>query len=104
MKAKELLGKRIRELRKARGLTLEELASEAGTGDKFLGAIERGQQSASINTIEKIARGLEVEVYELFEQHKQSEAALRRRATALLKKADAPKLRAIIASLEAMLH
>ena len=33
---------------------------------KHLGAIERGEKNVTINNIEKIARGLEVEPYQFF--------------------------------------
>ena len=59
------LGKRIRELRKARLLTQEELAELANLHPTYIGAIERGEKNLSIQTLLKIAEGLEVEINDL---------------------------------------
>ncbi len=72
--------------------------------DKFLGAVERGQQAASLDTIQKIAAGLGVEIYELFVCRDLSVRDLRARATLLLKEAGAEELKRVVAVLEAMLH
>ena len=61
-----LLGHRIRALRKAKGLTQEELGERAGINYKFLGEIERGQQNPSFRVMEKIANGLGLELLQLF--------------------------------------
>ena len=50
----------VRQLRKQRGWSIEVLAAKANINDKYLGAVERGQQAASLDTIEKIAAGLKV--------------------------------------------
>ncbi len=63
---KENFGGRVRQLRKARGWTQEELASKAGMEYKYLGAIERGEKNLTIGNIEKIAAGLGLEAYQLF--------------------------------------
>lgn len=60
------LGKRIRELRKARGLSQEMLANEAGVDRSYMGNIERGENNPTVTSIVKIAKGLKVEVGELF--------------------------------------
>lgn len=62
---KNLLGRRIRDIRKAKGWTQEELGSRADISYKFIGEIERGQQNPSFDTLVKIADALEVELYEL---------------------------------------
>ena len=51
---KAILGRRIREQRKQKGLTLEKLAEMAGIGSIYLGEIERGKKMPSINTFIKI--------------------------------------------------
>ncbi|WP_096154042.1 MULTISPECIES: helix-turn-helix domain-containing protein [Bacillus] len=56
----ETIGESIREIRKAQKRTIEELADAAGINDKFLGEIERGEKEASVMTIMKIARGLDL--------------------------------------------
>ena len=60
------LGPRIRALRQARGLTLRELASRAGVTESFLSQVEREVTSPSIASVQKIARGLDLAIAELF--------------------------------------
>ena len=59
------LGKRIRELRKARLLTQEELAELADLHPTYIGGIERGEKNPSIQSLLKIAEGLEVDIKDL---------------------------------------
>ena len=51
-------GRRLRELRKARGLSQEELADRAGLHPKFIGEVERGASDLKLRSIIKIASGL----------------------------------------------
>lgn len=60
------LGIRIRELRKARGLSQEELAFKANIATSFLGMIERSKKTPTIDTVEKIATALDISFEELF--------------------------------------
>ena len=83
---------------------MEALAVEADVNDKYLGSIERGQQAASIDIIEKIADGLGVEVYELFVYRGIPERILRAKAKELLGEATDEQLQRVVAVLEAMLH
>ncbi len=59
-------GKRLRELRHIRNYSQEELAFRCNVSKNYISDIERGQRNVSLKAIEKIARGLEVEIYELF--------------------------------------
>ncbi len=54
------LGPQIRELRKARGLTLKQLAHEIGKTAGFISQIEREQARPSISTLQEIGRALGV--------------------------------------------
>lgn len=65
----QLLGRRIRTLRKAKGLTQEELGETSKVNYKFLGSLERGLENPSVVTLARIAKGLEVELMELFRYH-----------------------------------
>ena len=60
------LGPRIRALRQARHLTLRELAERAGVTESFLSQVEREVTSPSIASVQKIARGLDLAIAELF--------------------------------------
>ncbi|KEO84963.1 helix-turn-helix domain-containing protein [Tumebacillus flagellatus] len=61
-----LVGLRVRDLRKQRGYSQEELAEKAGTHFSYIGGIERGQRNVTVKTLEKIAECLDVEVFEFF--------------------------------------
>lgn len=66
MDLRKQFGARLRELRKAAGLTQQELGELANVSYKFVGAIERGTENPSLLLIERLARGLDVEPVELF--------------------------------------
>ena len=59
-------GARIAELRKQLNISQEELAERCGVHRTYIGSIERGEKSPTLNTIEKFARGLNVSLLELF--------------------------------------
>ena len=60
-------GKRITSFRKLKGLSQEQLALECGFDRTYIGTIERGEKSATINSIAKLAKGLNVSLKELFD-------------------------------------
>jgi transcriptional regulator with XRE-family HTH domain len=97
MDIRELLGRRIREIRKQRKLTQEELAERAGTDVKYLGGIERGTENPTIAMLEKLAHALSVKSYQIIntEHEIQGEKALRRRINQILEKCDQTELRII---------
>jgi transcriptional regulator with XRE-family HTH domain len=61
-------GSAIRDARKERGFTQESFASEAEIDRSYYGAIERGEFNLTVDTILKIAAGLEMRASELFER------------------------------------
>lgn len=61
-----LLGLRVREVRKAKGLSQSELAERASLSLNFVGLVERGVTSPSLTTLSRIARSLGVSVSDLF--------------------------------------
>jgi len=63
---KHLVGDRVRTLRKGKGLSQEDLGEKADLHYTYIGAVERGEKNASLDTLNKIAAGLEVEVAEFF--------------------------------------
>jgi len=63
---KKNLGLRIKELRKNRKLTQTQLAEMIGIDYKHLSRIEVGSSYPSINTLEKTARALKIEIKEFF--------------------------------------
>ncbi|MGN8048815.1 helix-turn-helix domain-containing protein [Curtobacterium sp. 22159] len=59
------IGEHIRGLRRARGLTLVQLADRTGLSHPFLSQLERGHSRASMVSLEKIALALETSQVEL---------------------------------------
>lgn len=64
---RERLGARIRELRKAGNFTQEKLAERVDLATRYISLIEVGRSSPSLETMEKIAGALGVEIKDLFE-------------------------------------
>lgn len=60
------LGADLRSLRRARGLTLQELADALGRSVGWLSQVERDKSSPSINDLREIARVLDVSISSLF--------------------------------------
>ena len=91
-----ILGQRIRQLRKLRGLTQEELGQKAGIDYKHLGRIERGDKVASLDAMEKLATALEVDYYELLLPECLDELEINERLVVLVRELDrhgSPQLR-----------
>ncbi|MBO7127318.1 helix-turn-helix transcriptional regulator [bacterium] len=59
-------GLRLRELRKARNISQEELMVATGIHRTYLSEVERGIRNISIVNVEKIARALDVDAMEMF--------------------------------------
>ena len=60
------LGKRIKELRRAKEWSQEKLGSMAGIHFTYIGSLERGERNISLENIEKLAKALGVSVRNLF--------------------------------------
>lgn len=52
----QILGDRLREARKAKGLSQDELAHKANMDRSYYGCVERGEENPSFNTLCSIAR------------------------------------------------
>lgn len=55
----KLVGSNIKEIRKLKKLTQEELAEKCGLQTSYLAGVERGDRNITIQTLEKITDGLE---------------------------------------------
>ena len=62
----ELVGKRIREIRKEKGFSQEDLAARADLDRTYMTSVECGRRNISIVNLYKIAKALEVSLEELF--------------------------------------
>lgn len=60
------IGTRIQEIRKDKNLEQQDLAANCNYDKSYLSRIEAGKTDARISTYNKIAKGLEVEIAELF--------------------------------------
>ncbi|OMD64498.1 transcriptional regulator [Paenibacillus odorifer] len=66
MNLPESVGNRIRELRKAKGWTQEQLAEAASLHYSYIGGVERGDRNISLETLEKIIAAFDVPAIEFF--------------------------------------
>lgn len=93
---KRQFGERVRELRRARGVSQEDFADSCGVHRTYMSGIERGLRNISIESLVKIARGLEVPVGALFDWMAPAVAARTSRpksAARPLGRARAPRVR-----------
>ena len=61
----EQFGARVRELRKAKGLSQEGFAADCGLDRTYMGGIERGERNVALRNIEQIAKTLGIGLSEL---------------------------------------
>lgn len=60
------IGKNIRRMRKERSLTLKQMSRRTGLSVSLLSQIERAESSASVSSLYKLARALDVKLTQLF--------------------------------------
>jgi transcriptional regulator with XRE-family HTH domain len=75
------LGHRVRDLRKAKGWTLEQAAAQAGLARSTLSKIENGQMSPTYEALKKLAQGMGISVPQLFTPPAQTKATARMAVT-----------------------
>lgn len=63
---KELLAIRIKQIRKKKGLTQEQLAEKIGRDTKHISKLEIAGSYPSIETLDRIASALDIEIKEFF--------------------------------------
>ena len=63
--ARDLLARNLRRLRSEAGLSQEELAHRAQLDRTYISALERSVYAATVDVLERLAKGLEIEVHEL---------------------------------------
>ncbi|QUH21249.1 helix-turn-helix domain-containing protein [Alkaliphilus sp. B6464] len=59
-------GLNVKKYRQNKEYSQEKLAEISGLHRTYISSIERGTRSISLNNIEKIAKSLDVEIYQLF--------------------------------------
>lgn len=73
MDLQTIFARNLKRLRAEAGLSQETLAFQAGLDRTYISALERGLYSASIVTIERLAKALDVEPTEFLRRTKGSE-------------------------------
>ena len=58
-------GKRVREVRKGKGISQERLAEMAGIDRSYMGNIERGEKNITLKKAYEICDALEIEIQDL---------------------------------------
>jgi transcriptional regulator with XRE-family HTH domain len=61
MESREILAANLKRLRKAKGLSQEELAHRVGIDRTYVSALERRVYAASIDLVDRLAKALDVE-------------------------------------------
>lgn len=103
MDKRKLIGRRIKELRKARGVSQEAVAEKMGIDAKYLGFIEQGRGNPTLGVLIKLAETLRVEIDQLFNIRwtSLSDAEIRRKLRVTLDGAEGERLREMAALLRA---
>lgn len=68
IKSHKILGNNIRQAREAKKLSQEELGFKIGSARNYIGCIERGEKSPSLDVIFDIALALNCKVCEFFKE------------------------------------
>jgi transcriptional regulator with XRE-family HTH domain len=72
------IGSRIRERRKALGLTLRDLSEQVDLSSSFIAQVERGQVTPSIPSLQLIANALQVPIFYFFIEEREEQHIVRK--------------------------
>ena len=103
----ELLGCRIRLLRRAKGLTQKELAVKCDLHSKFIREVEKGKEDPTLEDLAKISKALEAELVDLVREKHEEEDPSKIRTEILeiidqIEKEDKEKLQLVLEILQAL--
>jgi XRE family transcriptional regulator, regulator of sulfur utilization len=73
---RKFLGQRLRALRKQHGLSQEKLGERSGLSGKFIGEVERGEKSISIDSLYHVSVALDIPMRELTDVRADKPAAV----------------------------
>ena len=65
MDMRQLVGRNFARLRKAKGLTQEEVEARSGVSQQYLSSLERGRRNPTVITLYELAQVLDVTVADL---------------------------------------
>jgi transcriptional regulator with XRE-family HTH domain len=68
MGLREIVARNLRRLRRSRRLSQEELADQAGINRNYVGMLEREENAATVDMLEKLADVLDVDPIEFFKR------------------------------------
>ncbi len=68
MALREVVARNLRRLRRSKALSQEELADRAGINRNYVGMLEREENAATVDMLEKLADVLEVDPIEFFKR------------------------------------
>lgn len=105
MDTKGLIGNRIKELRKKKGLSQEQLSEKADITPNYLSRIERGTENPTLDMFIRLADALGVEIWELFDfGHGASRKDLRSLLNKITGEANEGQLRLAVKVLRAIIR
>lgn len=64
---KKIIGEKIRSIRNAKNLTLQQLSNATGLQTSYIGDVERGKRNISLDSLEKLITALNIKPSELFD-------------------------------------
>lgn len=67
MNVRQLIGSRMKDLRRQKGMSQEDLAEKAATSANYVSRMERGTENPTLDMFVKIAESLDVELSDLFD-------------------------------------
>lgn len=97
---------RIKELRRSKSLSQEELSEKVGISSKYLSSIERGKGNPSLETIIELASALNIELSDMFTFSHQGKPAkdLKAFIISILKDSDPERLKMTAKIVKAIYH
>jgi transcriptional regulator with XRE-family HTH domain len=75
---REIVARNLRSLRRSRRLSQEELADRAGINRNYVGMLEREENAATVDMLEKLAEVLNVDPIEFFKRPSREASRTRR--------------------------
>lgn len=84
------LGQKIRDIRKGKKMTINEVAKQTGFTPSFISQLERGLTKASVSSLQKITRALDITLSSLF--NSADEIQTTNQSTNLIRKKERSKL------------
>lgn len=103
--SKKLIGARIKSIRESKKLTQEKLSEKVDINPVYLSNIERGMANPTLDLFLRLTKGLDVEMWELFDfGHEVSQAELRKTLSSLTKELDEERLKSVVKVVRALVR